>query len=298
MKEVYLSVVIPTYNRLSTLKIVLDWFGFQTLVLDQFEVIVVDSSSTDGTEEFMQQLKPNYCLRYIRQENKGRPGARNRGVQEASGEIVVFSDSDIIPEKNFLEKHFLFHQNNRNAAAVGWESRINSLDELEEARRSPDKRFRIHKPAGKKLSWLYFLTGNASVSKRKLMEVGLFDETFQGYGFEDLELGYRLWKSGVKIMYLPEALNYHLHPRTLENQYEVQKMAGKNAVYFYRKHKDWRIRWLLGMSPPAFFWYSLLRKLPFLLHYFEEKAESRSTFFREVMVQYHYLLGVKEAWKK
>ena len=55
MKEVYLSVVIPTYNRLSTLKIVLDWFGFQTLESEQFEVIVVDSSSSDGTEEFLQK---------------------------------------------------------------------------------------------------------------------------------------------------------------------------------------------------------------------------------------------------
>jgi glycosyltransferase involved in cell wall biosynthesis len=297
MKEPQLSIVIPTYNRLTTLKTVLEWFGFQSFPMDQFEVIVVDSFSSDGTEQFMQKFSPPYSLRYIRQINKGRPGARNRGIQEAQSEIIVFSDADIIPEKNFLQCHFDFHQKHQDSAAVGWESRIDSLDELEAARNSPNTRFRIHKPNPKKLSWLYFLTGNASVPKNKLLKVGLFDESFQGYGFEDLELGYRLWKSGITIRYLPEAVNYHLHPRNLENQYEVQEMAGKNAVYFYQKHRDWRIRWLLGMSPPAFFWYSLVHKFSFLRRYLETEAEKKYNFPREVMVQYHYLTGVKKAWK-
>jgi len=105
-----LSVVIPTYNRLKTLQYVLEGFQKQTFPLNRFEVIVVDSMSNDGTEVFMQNFKPHFHLRYIRQENRGRPGARNRGIQEAKGEVVLFNDADIIPQEDWLEKHEKFNE--------------------------------------------------------------------------------------------------------------------------------------------------------------------------------------------
>lgn len=288
---ILLSVVIPTWNRLETLKEVMQGFFMQTLSPKQFELIVVDSKSDDGTREYMESLRPEFAFRYIRQENRGRPGARNRGIIEARGDVVFFTDADIIPDKDLLKKHWLFHQTHMNSAAVGWESRIASLQELDLV--CKEKLFRIHPPSRKNLSWLYFLTGNASVSKQVLLDAGLFDESFQGYGFEDLELGYRLERSGIKIYYLPEALNYHWHPRTIETQYETQQLAGRNAVRFYRKHGDWRIRWLLGMSPLAFFWHDILQRSPTLF-----KALKNFSLFRGMIIQYYYLLGVKDAWKK
>lgn len=292
-----LSVVIPTYNRLDTLRHVLEGFQSQTLDAGRFEVIVVDSMSGDGTEQFMETLKPRFPLRYIRQENRGRPGARNRGIQEAKSPIVFFTDSDIIPENDLLEKHLAFHRDNPNSAGIGWESRIDAIDELHAAKANPDARFKIHPHDRRKLTWLYFLTGNASAPRQALLDAGMFDEAFQGYGFEDLELGYRLFKAGIQIRYLPDAVNYHLHPRSLETKYEVQELAGKNAVYFYRKHGDWRIRWQLGMSPPAFWWHAILRGAPALRRFMEKKAaDGRSRFCEEVLIQYHYLLGVRDAW--
>lgn len=296
-----LSVVIPTYNRLSTLPTVLQRFSSQSIPFSEFEIILVDSMSTDGTEEFAEKFKSscNFRFRYIRQGDRGRPGARNRGIREARGDVVVFIDSDIIPETTFLEKHLEFHERHSKAAAVGWESRIDSLSELEDARRSPETRFRIHSLKRKKLHWLYFLTGNASVSRKHLIEVGLFDEAFQGYGFEDLELGYRLQKAGIQIYYLAEALNYHVHPRTFDAQAEVQRMAGHNAVLFYRKHKDWRIRWLLGMSPPALLWHRILKSFPFLFRLLKSRAVENGSknLPREILSQHYYLMGVEEAWK-
>lgn len=280
-----LSVVIPTYNRFDTLKAVLDAFKRQTLSPGLFEVILVDSMSDDGTEQMVKRFDPKFHFRYIRQENKGRSGARNRGIQEAKGEYICFIDSDIVPEGNFLEEHLKFHQEHSNAAAIGWESRIDKLSDLDEAGSNP-KRFRIHRPKSKRLTWLYFLTGNLSVPRKKLLDVGMFDESFQGYGYEDLELGYRLQKSGVEFYYLPKALNYHVHPRSLGEQVNVMRMAGRNAVKFYRKHGDWRIRWLLGMSPFAFAWHGIIAKVPWLLRFLP----------RSVTAQYYYLLGVKDVW--
>jgi len=284
--EIRLSVVIPTYNRLDTLQAVLRGLNHQTLSPVTFEVILVDSLSDDGTEEMVKRFKPNFQFRYIRQENKGRSGARNRGIQEAAGDTVLFIDSDIVPENNFLEEHLKFHQKNKNAAAIGWESRIDSLADLEKARANPERRFKIHSKHRKHLTWLYFLTGNASAPRAKLLEVGGFDENFQGYGYEDLELGYRLEKAGLRLFYLPEAINYHVHPRSLDDQVDVMRKAGRNAVRFYRKHNDWRIRWLLGMSPLAFLWHGILEKMPWIL----------PRLPRGIVTQYHYLLGVKEVW--
>lgn len=295
-----ISVVIPTYNRLDTLQAVLEGFDRQTLPASKFEIIVVDSRSTDGTEHYAQKFRSRsgFQFRYFQQENRGRSGARNRGILEASGKIIVLNDSDIIPEKTFLERHAEFHETHPTCAAVGWESRIDSLSELAFAESHPEERFRIHSLKRKKLHWLYFLTGNASAPRASLLKAGLFDEAFQGYGYEDLELGYRLHKAGLEIHYLPGAVNYHVHVRTLENQAEVQRLAGRNAVLFYKKHKDWRIRWLLGMSPPAFFWHRLLKGWPLLYRWLENRAkrDGSRTFASKILIQHYYLLGVEETW--
>src|SRR5579864_5177617 len=107
---VEMSVVIPTYNRFHTLRALLEALNRQSLVPSKFEVILVDSMSTDETEEFVRNFQTKFSFHYIRQENRGRSGARNRGIMEAHGKIVLFIDSDIIPTPDFLAKHVEFHQ--------------------------------------------------------------------------------------------------------------------------------------------------------------------------------------------
>ena len=77
-------------------------------------------------------------------------------------------------------------------AVVGCEVQVDSYDEYLRKSEHPAQRDPLHPPTRKRLSWLYFLTGNASVRRADLERVGGFDESFTGYGHEDLELGYRL----------------------------------------------------------------------------------------------------------
>ncbi len=107
----------------------------------------------------------------------------------------------------------------------------------------------LHGTKPKRLSWLYFLTGNASAPKAELDRVGRFDEDFTGYGHEDLELGYRLQHGGVPIVYEPAAVNYHWHPVPWEEQQRKYELAGRSTVRFHRKHGALDVQLRLGMTP-------------------------------------------------
>lgn len=96
------SVIIPTYNRKESLRLLLASLCEQTFPAANFEVIVTDDGSTDGTEEIRQAWFP-FSLRHIWQENKGGVNARNHGARIASGEILVFLDDDMTPDAGYLK---------------------------------------------------------------------------------------------------------------------------------------------------------------------------------------------------
>jgi glycosyltransferase involved in cell wall biosynthesis len=94
------TVFTPTYNRAGTLPRVYESLRQQTF--RDFEWLVVDDGSTDGTEQLVQgwQTTSEFPIRYIRQQNQGKPAATNRATQEAQGELLATVDSDdaCVPE--------------------------------------------------------------------------------------------------------------------------------------------------------------------------------------------------------
>jgi len=152
----------------------------------------------------------------------------------------------------------------------------------------------LHPNTRKKLSWLYFLTGNASVRKTDLDRVGRFDEHFTGYGHEDLELGYRLQHAGVTILYEPRAVDYHWHPVPYAEQKEKMKLAGQSTVRFFRKHPSLVVQARLGMTPLSLALHSVVRRRPELLASLERAGSARPGLARNIVYQYHYLTGVKD----
>ncbi|MDW8303948.1 MAG: glycosyltransferase family A protein [Acidobacteriota bacterium] len=97
----YFSVIIPTYNRANFIKTTVKSVLNQSF--QDFEVIVVDDGSTDGTSEIVKTIKDNR-VRYFYKENEERAVARNYGAKLAKGKYVSFLDSDDIVYKNYLEK--------------------------------------------------------------------------------------------------------------------------------------------------------------------------------------------------
>ena len=288
-----ISVVIPTYNRADSLSVVLPSLLHQTFPAEEYELLLCDAGSTDGTEELVRELDDPRVV-FTPGPNTGRSGARNRGVREARGDLILFTDADIIAEPDLLQQHFDFHSRYPGDAVVGCEVQVDTLDEYELYRQDPQSYAR-HKVSRKTVPWHYFLTGNASARKADLLRVGVFDEEFTGYGHEDLELGYRLQKSGCVLRYNPYAVNYHWHPVPYDEQCRKMFLAGKSTVRFYRKHKDIEIPLIMGMNPLSLGVHALIREGGWLFRTLEKWSRS-SKLAREILLQWHYVSGIRSVW--
>lgn len=285
-----LSIVVPTYNRLETLQYVIPSLLAQSIAPERYEIIVADSNSKDGTAEY---LASQPRVRHLPGAYTGRAGARNAGIAAATGRIVLFNDSDIIASPDLLERHLARHERSQ-CAIVGLEVQVRSYEEYLAKSKVPPARDSLHPPNRKRLSWLYFLTGNASVAKRDLDAVGGFDESFTGYGHEDLELGYRLEASGVPIVYEPKAVSFHLQDVGFEDQKSKMELAGRSTVRFYRKHPAFVVKLRLGMTPLSLGVHALLERTPAIREWLERRSATWP-LARTIAYQYHYVTGIKAA---
>jgi GT2 family glycosyltransferase len=272
------------------LRLVIPSLLHQDVVPERYEILVADSNSTDGTAEYLRGIEG---VRHLPGAYGGRAAARNAGIRAARGRIVLFNDSDIIASSDLVSRHLARHVD-EPCAVVGLEVQVRSYEEYLRKSQNPPARDTLHPPTRKRLSWLYFLTGNASVPKADLDAVGGFDESFTGYGHEDLELGYRLQAHGLKIVYEPKAVNYHLQDVGFEDQKAKMELAGRSTVRFYRKHPDFVVKLRLGMTPLSLGIHSLLERVPPALDFLERKAE-RSPLARTIAQQYYYVSGIKAA---
>jgi glycosyltransferase involved in cell wall biosynthesis len=246
----FLSVVIPTYNRLPILQKCLRALEEQVLEppVKRYEVVVVDDGSSDDTVPWLQAHREAFPhVRLFRQEHGGPAQGRNRGVEEARGEVIVFIDSDLVVTPSFLARH-------AQELEAAWRKRgdrlcftygavINTAN-FDQPTSEP------HKLTD--LSWAYFATGNVAIDRQLLERAGLFDTTFHLYGWEDLELGERLRQMGVVLVRAPEAVGYHWHPAlTLEqipDLIRVERERARMALVFFRKHPTRRVRAIIQFT--------------------------------------------------
>ena len=265
----FMSVIIPTYNRKEFLERTLRAYSDQTYPEDKFEVIVIDDGSTDCTEQIVKSLVvgSNYKLRYFKQDNKGPAAARNLGIKEAAGEIVLITGDDCIPDPKLIEEHMRYHDlyASDNVGILGYTGLHPEIDEtpfLDFIYRGTQFGYQMLKH-GCEVPFNYFYTSNILIKRQDLIKIGLFDEDFKNAAYEDIELGYRLSKSGFKLIYNQNAVTYHLHETNLQSFVKRQNKVGESAILFYKKHPE--LRDFLGIDSlgnPIFrdhFYYAILK---------------------------------------
>ncbi len=243
-----LSVIIPTHNRAEILKTCLEKVLAQKGV--DFEVIVVDDGSTDNTESVMREvIRQSDNVAYIKQPVSHQGVARNRGMQLAKGDVIVFIGDDIFVEPDFLQKHHDRHteHSDENVVVLGhttWDPNleINSyMKFLEISGWQFGYSFLNPGMIGKAEPFKFFYTSNVSL-KKSFFEKEKFDEDFTCYGWEDIELGYRLWKDhGMEIYYEPEAKAYHHHIIQPSDLPKKMRAVGRSAVHFQRLQPEVRV---------------------------------------------------------
>ncbi len=246
----FVSVIIPTYNRKPILeKCLLALENQQSISeIENYEVVVVDDGSTDGTTSWLEKNPQNFPhVRLIEQVHGGPAEARNLGVNNSNGDVIVFIDSDLVVTSSFLASHI-------SALVRFWNSRGNRLCFTYGAVINTSN-FQHPTSESHKLqdnSWAYFATGNVAIDKDVLVRSGLFDTSFRLYGWEDLELGERLRQMSVELIKCPRAVGYHWHPALTLNQIpdliRIEKERAKMGLVFYKKHPTIRVRFIIQFT--------------------------------------------------
>ncbi len=296
-----ISVVIPTFDRLDALPEVLAALERQEKA-PEFEVLVVDDGSSDGTAQWLADRRFQVPLRVLRQANRGPAAARNAGVEAARGRLVAFLGDDTVPAPGWLATHREAHRRRDDRASLAvigytaWHPRL---------RLTPFLRYinehglqfgyaLIEDPED--VPFNFFYTSNLSLP-RALLQAEPFSLAFPYPAWEDIELAYRLRGRGLKLVYEPGARVLHDHPTDLARFARRQEKAGYSAVVFYRLHPE--LGAFLGVGPggpppPPPRWRHRLRER---LAWSLQKLPLKLPRLWEEVLRYHYIQGLHRAWR-
>lgn len=297
------SVIIPTYNRslillrtLSALAVSLKNFTREC------EVIVVDDGSMDETREVVQRRSSDYParLRYFGQLNRKQGAARNLGARHAVGDYLMFLGDDTVPVADFLDRHSESHRGfGPRRVVIGYTPWAENYSKTRFMEYIGEQGWQfgfslIQEPED--VPFNFFYTSNLSMTRSFFWEGGGFDESFQEYGWEDMELGLRLKRKGMQLVYSPKAIAYHHHPTSLSSFVLRQQKVGRSAWKFYRRHPE-MADFLNVLRVPHHTQFQ--RWKMFFLTWLCGLTETRtwpnlSRYYPDVM-SYHYNLGILEA---
>ncbi len=215
---VKISVVVPAYNAAATLGDCLEALLTQTVSGTEYEVIVVDDGSTDGTAEVTKALVDSRVT-LLSQPNGGAAAAKNLGVRHARGEVILFTDADCVPRPDWIEAMRIAFADPEIVGVKGiCQTRQQGLIPRFTQIEYEDKYDMMARHR-----YIDFVdTASAGYRKRVLVENGGFDPTLRTV--EDVELSFRLSRQGYKMVFAPQAVVYHRHPETL-GAYARRKLA-------------------------------------------------------------------------
>lgn len=228
----FISVVIPTYNRINLLMNCLTSFENLNYPREFFEVIVVDDGSTDRSYENLKEITEQftYKVRVIHQSNGGPARARNNGIRNARGEFIAFTDDDCEVDRNWLRK-IIKGFTSEDIAGVGGMVISKNDDTLSQYM----DYYRILQPPSEGDGVKYLVTANACYRRKVLLEVDGFSEEIKNPGGEDPDLSYKIKTLGHRLVYNLHAKVYHNHKQDLKSFYRTFYNYGRGVAYLNNK---------------------------------------------------------------
>ncbi len=230
-----ISVIIPAYNAEKQLSACLGALLNQSIDASGYEIIVVDDGSGDNTGSAVKGFK---SVRLLRQKNQGPATARNEGVKHAKGDIILFTDSDCVPNRDWIEQMILPFKRDNDIVGVKGAYRT---EQRSLAARFVQIEYEDKYDLLGKSKYIDFIdTYSAAFKKDVFVDLCGFDTSFPIACAEDVDLSFRMSIKGYKMVYNPKAIVFHTHP-------------GSFRGYFKKKYKFayWRIS-ALKKNPEKF----------------------------------------------
>jgi len=228
---VEVSIVIPAYNSEKTIEKTLKAVLSQKFPKNKYEIIVVDDGSNDRTRKIVKKFKK---IKLLRQKHRGPATARNLGVEKSRGEIILFTDADCIPNKNWIKNMTIPFKNTNTVGVAGTYKTLNKQSliarfvgyEIEE------RHERI-----KRKKYIDFIgTYSAAYRKDIFLKFKGFDDRFSMASGEDPDFSFRISKAGLRIVFQPNAFVFHSHPSNLLKYLKQKYDRAFWKVLLYRKH--------------------------------------------------------------
>ncbi|SEG71337.1 glycosyltransferase family 2 protein [Paenibacillus sp. UNC499MF] len=266
-----LSIVIPAYNCGPLLYKGLQFLARQDaqwFQSEQAEIIVVDDGSSDGTSRYIERIRPALPkLRYMyrpRDEHSGRSCARNTGLREAAGEYVCFLDAGMLVPPNFVSRIFTLYEKSpdtvtlHNMYGIDLDPAETDISVVEGI--TPDNIGEIAAKLSKLPAWKdrrepFFLymrddiqqlalpwelgySGAITVPARTALAIGGFDESYKGWGVEDIDFAYRLHREGMNFRSDRQAYAIHYPHGTVSSGDRQAFSDYQNRLQMHTKFKE------------------------------------------------------------
>ncbi|OGO76275.1 MAG: hypothetical protein A3K41_06915 [Chloroflexi bacterium RIFOXYD12_FULL_57_15] len=228
-----ISVIIPAYNAAQTLPACLAALQGQTR--PPGEIIVVDDGSQDQTA----QVARAYGVQLLEQPHQGPAAARNLGIRQARGDIILLTDADCEPEPTWVAEMTRPFADPR---VVGVKGSYRTYQQ-ERVARLAQVEFEERYDLLERLSTIDFIdTSAAAFRLAALREMGGFDPAFPQAVSEDVEFSYRLARAGYRLVFNRQAVVYHRHPSTWCAYLRRKIKFGYWRMIVYRLHPGKALR--------------------------------------------------------
>lgn len=222
-----IDIVIPSFNGKYLLEKHLPQVFKNSDYLNK--VIIIDNGSSDGTVSWLEKEYPQVIV-VENETNLGFTKPINQGVSKSSAEYIVLLNNDVRPEKGYLanilnffedDKVFAvsFNENESSWPLVRWDGKIQFTRGEEKS----------------KPRYTAWASGGSAIFRRSIWDkLGGFNEIYSPFYWEDIDIGYRAWKSGYKVIWDNESLVFHEHESTAKkiNPSYLSLIKQRNELLF------------------------------------------------------------------